>query len=109
MKTLTKSPQAKDGAWENGIPKEVWEKHFPETSADKKPFTFAVGDRVSVKNMGDRSYAVVRLFRVQVGSGVGKSFENWAELRKQEGRLTKWKECQLITDRYSKPSQAEVN
>ena len=95
MKTLTRKPQVKDDAWDNGIPKEVWEKHFPEM-ADDKPFTFSVGDRVSVKNMGDRVYIVVRLFRIQFDSGLNKTSENWAELRKLDGRSTKWKECQLI-------------
>lgn len=83
------------GTGGTGIPKEIWLKHFPETSDDKKDFAFNPKDVVTLKGCPGRCSRVTKGYYVQVDSGMNKTFENWHRLRTTNGTIAYWKEYQL--------------
>lgn len=78
-----------------GIPKEIWLKHFPGTSEDKKNFAFKPRDVVTLMGCPGRCYKVVEGYYIQVDSGANKVFENWYKLQTANGAIAHWKEYQL--------------
>lgn len=78
-----------------GILKEIWLKHFPETSDDKKDLVFAPKDVVTLKGCSGRCYRVIEGYYAQVDNGMNKAFENWYKLQTANGKIAYWKEYQM--------------
>ena len=83
------------GTGGTGIPKEIWLKHFPETSDDRQDFAFAPKAVVTLKGCPGRCYRVIEGYYAQVYSGMNKTFENWYRLQTANRTIAYWKEYQL--------------